>query len=133
MTIEHVDVLIVGAGISGIGAAVHLQQECPSKSYAILEARDDIGGTWSLFQYPGIRSDSDMYTLGFRFKPWTAEKAIADGPTIMNYLRETIAEYKLKDKVRFGHKLISADWSSEDARWTVHSSKGPITCNQQVV
>ena len=129
MPTEHVDVLIVGAGISGIGAAVHLQKECPSKSYAIFEARDDIGGTWSLFQYPGIRSDSDMYTLGFRFKPWTAQKAIADGPTIMTYLRETVAEYKLKDKVRFGHKIISADWSSEDARWTVQSSKGVFTCN----
>ena len=112
MAIEHVDVLIIGAGISGLGAAVHLQQECPTKSYAILEARADIGGTWSLFQYPGIRSDSDMYTLGFRFKPWTSRKAIADGPSIMSYLRETVDEFGLKDKIRFGHKNTQALWDS---------------------
>src|SRR5512134_1275779 len=93
LTSEHFDVLIVGAGISGIGAAYHLQAECPAKSYAILEARDDIGGTWDLFRYPGIRSDSDMYTLGFSFRPWTRPKAIADGPSILEYLRETTHAY----------------------------------------
>jgi monooxygenase len=89
---EHVDVLIVGAGLSGIGAGFHLQQKCPGKSYVILEGRDCIGGTWDLFRYPGIRSDSDMFTLGYSFKPWTEPKAIADGPRILNYVRETAAE-----------------------------------------
>jgi monooxygenase len=116
---EHVDVLIVGAGISGIGAAVHLQQHCPAKSYVIFERRDEIGGTWSLFRYPGIRSDSDMYTLGFRFKPWTAEKSIAEAPTILNYLRETISQYGLKDSIRFGQHVQNASWSSETGLWTV--------------
>ncbi len=90
---EHVDVLVVGAGISGIGAAYHLQTVCPDRSYAILEGRDDIGGTWDLFRYPGVRSDSDMHTLGYSFKPWTAAKSIADGPSILDYLRETVREY----------------------------------------
>ena len=133
MAIEHIDVLIIGAGISGLGAAVHLQQECPTKSYAILEARADIGGTWSLFQYPGIRSDSDMYTLGFRFKPWTSRKAIADGPSIMSYLRETVDEFGLKDKIRFGHKITQALWDSETALWTLKGTNGSepvtLTCN----
>ena len=91
--IEHTDVVIVGAGISGIGAAYHLQTECPERSFTILEGRNDLGGTWDLFRYPGVRSDSDMHTLGFSFKPWTAEKAIADGPSILAYLRETAAEF----------------------------------------
>ncbi len=115
----HHDVLIVGAGLSGIGAACHLQRSCPQKSYAILEARDAIGGTWDLFRYPGIRSDSDMYTLGYSFKPWTEAKAIADGASIRNYIRETAAENRVGDHIRLGHRVIRADWSSETARWTL--------------
>ncbi|MEN9643811.1 MAG: hypothetical protein RL238_480 [Actinomycetota bacterium] len=115
----HVDVLIVGAGISGIGAACHLQMESPDRTYVILEGRDDIGGTWDLFRYPGVRSDSDMHTLGFAFKPWTAEKSIADGPSIMAYLRETVDEYGLDRFIRFGHLVRTADWDSSTARWTV--------------
>ena len=102
---EHVDVVVVGAGISGIGAGYHLQTMCPGRSYVILEARDDIGGTWDLFRYPGVRSDSDMHTLGYRFKPWTASKAIADGPSIMEYLRETVAEFGIDRHIRFGHSV----------------------------
>jgi cation diffusion facilitator CzcD-associated flavoprotein CzcO len=118
-TIEHVDVLIVGAGISGIGAAYHLGERCPGKSYAILEARDDLGGTWDLFRYPGIRSDSDMHTLGYRFKPWTDEKAIADGDLILDYVRETARENGIERKIRFGHRVVRAEWSSAESRWTV--------------
>jgi monooxygenase len=114
---EHLDVLIVGAGISGISAAWHLQDRCPDKSYAILESRDNLGGTWDLFKYPGIRSDSDMFTLGFRFKPWTSEKAIADGPSIMSYLKETTAESGIDKHIRYGHKVLAADWSDDDNRW----------------
>lgn len=116
---EHLDVVIVGAGISGISAAWHLQDRCPDKTYAILERRDNLGGTWDLFKYPGIRSDSDMFTLGFRFKPWTSEKAIADGPSIMAYLEETVAEYGIDKQIRYRHRVISADWSDADNRWTV--------------
>jgi monooxygenase len=123
MTIEHVDVLVVGAGISGIGAGYHLQKLCPHRSYAILEGRDDIGGTWDLFRYPGIRSDSDMHTLGYSFKPWKADKAIADGPSILAYLRETAAEYGIDRHMRFGHLVTRAEWSSEDARWTVEAHR----------
>ena len=101
---EHIDVLIVGAGLSGIGAAAHLQRGCPSKSFLILEARDAIGGTWDLFRYPGIRSDSDMYTLGYAFKPWTSAKAIADGPAIRAYVQETAAEHGINQHIRFGHR-----------------------------
>ncbi len=115
----HFDVLIVGAGLSGIGAAVHLKSDCPDRSFAILEGRDAIGGTWDLFRYPGIRSDSDMYTLGYKFKPWTAAKAIADGPSIRSYIRETAHENDVERHIRFGHKVTAARWSSEDARWTV--------------
>ena len=118
-TVDEVDVLIVGAGISGIGAACHLRRECPDRTWLILEARDDIGGTWDLFRYPGVRSDSDMHTLGFDFKPWTAEKAIADGPSIMSYLRETIHEHGLAEHIRLGHRVRSAEWDSPTARWTV--------------
>jgi monooxygenase len=118
---DHVDVLIVGAGLSGIGAACHLQERCPSKSYAILEARDAIGGTWDLFRYPGIRSDSDMFTLGYRFRPWTESKAIADGPSILNYVNETASENGIDDKIRFGHKVVRVEWSSEEQTWTVES------------
>jgi monooxygenase len=135
VAVEHVDVLIIGAGISGIGAAVHLQQECPGKSFVVLERRPNIGGTWDLFKYPGIRSDSDMYTLGFRFKPWTSRKAIADGPSIMTYLRETVAEYGLKEHIRHEHGVTSASWDSETALWTVEGTQGKdsrpfaLTCN----
>jgi cation diffusion facilitator CzcD-associated flavoprotein CzcO len=120
---EHVDVLIVGAGISGVSAAHHLQERCPGRSYAILEARDAIGGTWDLFRYPGIRSDSDMFTLGYRFRPWKAAKAIADGPAILEYVRETAAEAGIDRRVRFGHRVVRASWSSEDARWTVEAER----------
>jgi monooxygenase len=120
---ERVDVLIVGAGISGIGAAHHLQERCPGKTYAILEARETIGGTWDLFRYPGIRSDSDMHTLGYRFRPWTAAKSIADGESILEYVRETAREAGIDKKVRFGHRVIKASWSSEEARWTVTAER----------
>jgi monooxygenase len=119
MAIEHFDVLIVGAGLSGIGAAYHLQRDCPGKSYAILEARAAIGGTWDLFRYPGIRSDSDMYTLGYAFKPWREAKAIADGPSILNYVRETASENGIDRHIRYGCKVKRANWSSETAVWTV--------------
>jgi monooxygenase len=118
-SINDVDVLIIGAGLSGIGAAAHLTMQCPDKSYAILEQRAEMGGTWDLFRYPGIRSDSDMHTLGYRFKPWLHEKAIADGPAIWDYVRETAAEYAITPHIRFGHKMISADWSSAEALWSV--------------
>ncbi len=117
--IEHFDVVIVGAGLSGIGAARHLQTNCPAKTYAILEGRAAIGGTWDLFRYPGIRSDSDMYTLGYSFKPWREAKAIADGPSILNYVHETAAENGIDRHIRFGHRVVAADWSSADAVWTV--------------
>jgi monooxygenase len=120
---EHFDVLIVGAGLSGIGAGYHLQAECPGKSYVILEGRDCIGGTWDLFRYPGIRSDSDMFTLGYSFKPWTEPKAIADGPQILNYVRETATESGIDKKVRFRHRVKRASWSSPDARWTVEAER----------
>jgi len=120
---DHVDVLIVGAGISGIGMAVHLSEKCPNKSYTIIERRDDIGGTWSLFQYPGIRSDSDMHTLGYSFEPWTEQKSIADGPSIMKYLHRISDKNGLRDNMRFGHKVLSANWSSENAFWTVDIEK----------
>jgi monooxygenase len=116
---EHFDVLIVGAGLSGIGAGARLRIECPEKSFAILEGREAMGGTWDLFRYPGIRSDSDMYTLGYRFKPWTDPKAIADGPAILNYIRETAEEYDLTKEIRYAHRVRRAEWSSETARWSV--------------
>jgi monooxygenase len=123
MATEHVDVLIVGAGISGVGAAHHLQERCPGKSYAILEARPDLGGTWDLFRYPGIRSDSDMHTLGFRFRPWTEAKAIADGPSILEYVRRTAREGGIEEKIRFNHRVLSASWSTPEARWTVEAER----------
>ncbi|MEV0296269.1 NAD(P)/FAD-dependent oxidoreductase [Nocardia sp. NPDC050710] len=116
---EHVDVLIVGAGLSGIGAAHHLQTAFPGRSYAILEARTAIGGTWDLFRYPGVRSDSDMHTLGYRFRPWTQAAAIADGPSILDYIRDTAADAGIDRRIRFGHKVVGAAWSTADARWTV--------------
>jgi monooxygenase len=134
MTTQHVDVLVIGAGISGIGAAYHLQTESPNRTYLVLEGRSDIGGTWDLFRYPGIRSDSDMHTLGFEFKPWNAEKSIADGPAIMAYLRETVAEYGIDRHIRFGHLVRRAEWSSETATWTVYADlsdggTATYTCN----
>jgi monooxygenase len=124
---EHFDVLIVGAGLSGIAAGYHLQAKCPGKSYVILEARDAIGGTWDLFRYPGIRSDSDMYTLGYNFKPWREAKAIADGPSILNYVRETAQENGIDRNIRFHHRVTRAEWSSQDARWTIEAERGAET------
>jgi cation diffusion facilitator CzcD-associated flavoprotein CzcO len=120
-TPEHVDVLIIGAGLSGIGAAYHLQEAFPDRTYTILEARDAIGGTWDLFRYPGVRSDSDMHTLGYRFRPWAQAKAIADGPSILGYIRATAAEAGIERHIRFGHSAVRAEWSSADARWTVEA------------
>lgn len=122
--VEHFDIVVVGAGISGIGAGYHLQADCPDRSYVILEGRDDIGGTWDLFRYPGIRSDSDMYTLGFSFRPWTNPKAIADGPSILEYLRDTAREHGIDRKIRLRHRVERASWSSEEARWTVDAHRG---------
>jgi cation diffusion facilitator CzcD-associated flavoprotein CzcO len=123
----HVDVLIVGAGISGIGAACHLQMESPGRTFVILEGRDDIGGTWDLFRYPGVRSDSDMHTLGFDFKPWTAEKSIADGPSIMAYLRDTVAEHRITPHIRFRHLVRAAEWSTDDSQWTITAEHDGVT------
>jgi monooxygenase len=125
--VERVDVLIIGAGISGIGAAHHLQERCPGKSYAILEAREAIGGTWDLFRYPGIRSDSDMHTLGYRFRPWTAAKSIADGASILDYVRDTARDGGIDEKVRFSHRAVKASWSSEESRWTVTAERADGT------
>jgi monooxygenase len=123
-SVEQHDVIIVGAGLSGIGAAVHLQRECPAKRYAVLESREALGGTWDLFRYPGVRSDSDMYTLGYNFKPWKDAKAIADGPAIRRYVEQTAAEHGIDRHIRFGHRVVSADWSSRDARWSVVVERG---------
>jgi monooxygenase len=122
---EYFDVLIVGAGLSGIGAAWHLQGKCPGKSYAILEAREASGGTWDLFRYPGVRSDSDMYTLGYSFRPWKEAKAIADGPSILTYIREVASDHGIDKRIRYGHKVIAAAWSTPDASWTVEVETGP--------
>ncbi len=124
MAVEHFDVIVVGAGLSGIGAGCHLKIHCPDKNYAVLEGRADIGGTWDLFRYPGIRSDSDMYTLGYAFRPWTEAKAIADGPSILKYVRETARGYGVDKRIRFNHKVVRANWSSHDARWTVDAEVG---------
>jgi len=117
--VEHVDVLIIGAGLSGVGSACHLRTKRPGTSFAILEARDAIGGTWDLFRYPGIRSDSDMFTLGYSFEPWVGSKAMADGPSILDYIRTTARTHGIDDKVRFDRRAVSASWSTPDARWTV--------------
>ena len=124
MPMEHFDVIVVGAGISGIGAAYHLQTLCPDRSYVILEGREAMGGTWDLFRYPGIRSDSDMYTLGYAFRPWTEAKAIADGPSILNYVKQTAAEYGIDRRIRYRHRVTAAAWSSDEACWTV-TATGP--------
>ena len=120
----HVDVVVVGAGLSGIGAACHLQRHCPDRSYAILEARARMGGTWDLFRYPGIRSDSDMHTLGYSFRPWKSPKAIADGPSILAYIQDTAREFGVERHIRYGHRVYAADWSARHARWTVRAHHG---------
>ncbi|MFI9030234.1 flavin-containing monooxygenase [Streptomyces sp. NPDC053560] len=122
---EHLDVVIVGAGLSGVGAAYRLRTECPGRSYALLEARDSMGGTWDLFRYPGIRSDSDMFTLGYPFKPWRDAKSIADGPSILRYIKETAAESGIDRHIHYRTKVVSADWSTADARWTLTVERRP--------
>ena len=122
MTVERVDVVVVGAGLSGIGAGYHLQTMSPDRSYVILEGRDGLGGTWDLFKYPGVRSDSDMHTLGFSFKPWTEAKSIADGPSILAYLKDTVAQFGIDQHIRYGQLVSKAEWSSDDATWTVTST-----------
>jgi len=132
---KHVNILIVGAGLSGIGAAYHLNKECPNKDYLILESRDQLGGTWDLFKYPGIRSDSDMCTMGFRFKPWQGEKLVADGGAILDYLHEIADENKIKEKIQYHSHVESVSWSSDIAQWSVNyrnkldNSKSVLTCD----
>lgn len=127
MPTDHLDVVIVGAGLSGIGAAYRLATDCPDKTYAILEARDEVGGTWDLFRYPGIRSDSDMYTLSYPFRPWTNDKAIADGEDIRTYIEEAAQKFGSRERIRFGHQVTRASWSSDDARWTLTCRVGEET------
>jgi monooxygenase len=133
MAQEHFDVMIVGAGLSGVGAGYHLQANSPDRSYVILEGRETMGGTWDLFRYPGIRSDSDMYTLGYSFRPWKEAKAIADGPSILRYIRATARDYGIDQHIRYKHQVQSAAWSTEDAAWTVEATADgkPVrfTCN----
>ena len=132
---EHVDVLVVGAGLSGVGAAYHLQERCPGRSYAIFEGRSAMGGTWDLFRYPGVRSDSDMHTLGYRFRPWEHPKAIADGPAIKQYIEDTARAHGIDRKIRYGHRVVRAEWSSAEARWAVDVEVGDerapkrVSCN----
>ena len=121
--LEHLDVLVIGAGLSGIGAGLHLQARCPWASYALFEARDAIGGTWDLFRYPGIRSDSDMFTLGYSLRPWPRRESIADGGAILEYIRDTASESGVAERIRFHHRIVSADWSTADARWTVTAER----------
>jgi cation diffusion facilitator CzcD-associated flavoprotein CzcO len=124
LSAEHFDVIVVGAGLSGVGAGVHLQMRCQGKSYVILEGREVLGGTWDLFRYPGIRSDSDMFTLGYVFKPWTEPKAIADGPAILSYINETAREHGILEKIRFNTQVKRASWSSADSAWVVEAERG---------
>src|ERR1700759_2948441 len=133
MMAEHFDVLIIGAGLSGIAAGYHLQTKYGSDRFVILEGRDAIGGTWDLFRYPGIRSDSDIFTLGYSFKPWTEPKAIADGPRILNYVRETATENGIDKKIRFRHRVKRAAWSSPDARWTVEAERSSGEGRSEIV
>lgn len=133
MTSEFFDVLIIGAGLSGIGAACHLKRDCPDKTFAILEGRQAIGGTWDLFRYPGIRSDSDMYTLGYNFKPWTSAKGIADGKDIREYICEAAKENDIEKHIQFGSKVITADWSSEKATWTLTVTDAATGTDKQYV
>ena len=126
---KHVDVLIVGAGISGIDAAYRLQERCPRKSWLILEARERVGGTWDLFRYPGVRSDSDMFTLGFPFRPWRGDLAIAAGDAIRDYIEDTAREFGVLDKIHFDHRVMKASWSTAAARWTVKTNQGVFTCS----
>ncbi len=130
---EYFDVVIVGAGLSGVGAACHLLEKCPGKRFVILESRDSMGGTWDLFRYPGIRSDSDMHTMGYNFKPWRGARAIADGPSILEYVKETAAEHGVDGHIRYGHRVLGASWSSSDAAWDIEAQQGDetvtIRCN----
>ena len=132
---EHLDVLVVGAGLSGIGAGYHLGVRCPGRTYAIFEGREALGGTWDLFRYPGIRSDSDMFTLGYAFRPWTEAKAIADGPSILNYVTETARIYGIDRHIRYRHRVTAAAWDSGQSRWMVDYEEGPagtaarVSCN----
>jgi monooxygenase len=132
-SMEHFDVIIVGAGLSGIGGACQLRIACPEKSFVILEGREAMGGTWDLFRYPGVRSDSDMYTLGYRFRPWRDAKAIADAPAILNYIHDTAREFDVEKHIRYGHRVKRASWSSEAATWTIEADTGSgvrtFTCN----
>jgi cation diffusion facilitator CzcD-associated flavoprotein CzcO len=134
-TLDHLDVLIIGAGLSGVGAGCYLQTKCSWASYAIFEARDVIGGTWDLFRYPGVRSDSDMFTLGYSFRPWNGKKTIADGASILHYIKDTAAEAGIAGRVRFHHRVVRADWSSDEARWMVTAQRTDtgetveVTCN----
>lgn len=130
---DSVDVLVIGAGLSGIGAAYHLKTKCPGMTFALLEGREAIGGTWDLFRYPGIRSDSDMHTLGYPFRPWKGDKAIADGPAILEYIRETAREYGIEEKIRFRHRVERATWSSDAARWTVEARRTDADGREEVV
>src|SRR3712207_4528403 len=125
---DHVDVLIIGAGLSGIGAAWRLGRMRPGTSYLMLEARDDIGGTWDLFRYPGVRSDSDMFTLSYPFRPWRGEQTMASGDSIRDYIQDTADEAGITPSIRFRTKVLSAAWSSADARWTVETTAGTWTC-----
>ncbi|HWE57143.1 MAG TPA: NAD(P)/FAD-dependent oxidoreductase, partial [Acidimicrobiales bacterium] len=127
---EHHSVIIVGAGLSGVGAAYRLKTTCPDRDFVILEGRGSLGGTWDLFRYPGVRSDSDMYTLGYPFRPWADAKAIADGPSILRYIRATATENGIDRHIRYGHRVVDASWSTTERRWTVSIEAGDqMTCD----